>query len=282
MHAQHGQGVEGVGREVPVGHGVEAVVEHGREAEAAGGPGGIERQGRASQGPGPQRGDVGPAAGVEEPVGVPGQGPAVGQQVVGQGHGLGLLEMGVAGQAGAAGGDGPIQQRGLQVQHQPGHLPHGLPGPEPEGGGHLVVAAPPGVQLGPGRVQFGDPALHRGVDVLVAGGEFEAAVPELGLSLVQGRKDAVALGRGEKPNLAQHLGMGPGASDVGLKQPPVELEAVVERPHRGLRLALEAPGPQHRLDNTKRARGAVSGGPEGPHPAMDHNWFVTTRDAVLS
>ena len=46
--------------------------------------------------------------------------------------------------------------------------------PQPQVGGDLVVAAPPGVQPGPGRPgDLGDPPLDGGVDVLVAGLEGE-------------------------------------------------------------------------------------------------------------
>ena len=55
-----------------------------------------------------------------------------------------------------------------------GHAGELPPGVQAQVGGHLVVAAPAGVQLGPDVAgELGDPPLDGGVDVLVAGREGE-------------------------------------------------------------------------------------------------------------
>ena len=57
---------------------------------------------------------------------------------------------------------------------------------EPQAGGHLVVAAPPGVQLGADLAgELGDPSLDRGVDVLVGRLELERPVGELAVDAVE-------------------------------------------------------------------------------------------------
>ena len=75
----HGDGRRGqqLGDRVPVGGGVHGVVEGGGEAEGGGGRRRVERERRPGDGPGPERADVGPAAGVLEATHVPAQGEAV-------------------------------------------------------------------------------------------------------------------------------------------------------------------------------------------------------------
>ncbi len=159
---KQGQVEEGLGHEVAVGHGVEGVLEPAGEPEVLGHTVRVEGQGRAGQGPGPEGRDVEPVDGGHQPVDVPGQGPPVGQQVMGQQDRLGPLQVGVAGQVGTVGLLGPGQQDLLEPHDlggQRGQLPLGV---EPEVGGDLVVAAPARVQLGADVAgDLGDPALHR-------------------------------------------------------------------------------------------------------------------------
>jgi hypothetical protein len=95
----HGDGRRGqqLGHRVPVGGGVHGIVEGGGEAEGGGGGRRVERERRARDGPGPERADVGPAAGVLEAPDVPGQGEAVGGELEGPQHRLGRLQVGEAG-----------------------------------------------------------------------------------------------------------------------------------------------------------------------------------------
>ncbi len=110
----------------------------------------------------------------------------MGEQVVGEKHRLSPLEVGVAGQVGVARLLGPAKQHLLQGDDLADQAPELTLRIEPEVGDHLVVAASTGVQLGariPG--DLGDPALHRGVDVLVGGLEHERPRGQLVLHLVE-------------------------------------------------------------------------------------------------
>ena len=168
MDAHEGQVEQGLGHEVPVRDGVQAVGEDGAEAEVGRRGGRVERKRRAGQGAGAERGHVETGDRGHQAVDVAGQRPAVGQQVVRQQHGLGPLEVGVAGKVGVAGGPGPLQQHPLELHDAPPDGGQLVLAPQPEVGGHLVVPAAPGVQPGSGRPgQLGDPSLDGGVDVLV-------------------------------------------------------------------------------------------------------------------
>ena len=102
VDAEQGEVEERLGHEVAVGDGVEGVVEPGREAQLGRHPVGVEGQRRARQGAGAERRHVQASACAGQAVDVPGQRPAVGQQVVGQQDRLGPLEVRVAGQVGVA------------------------------------------------------------------------------------------------------------------------------------------------------------------------------------
>ena len=138
---------------------------------------GVERQRRAGQRAGAERRHVEPAAAVEQAVDVAGEGPAVGEQVVGEQR-----------PAGPAAGACSRAGTGRRPPRPGRAAPPGAPRPatatavraplgvEPQVGGHLVVAAPARVELGAGRTgQLGDPPLDRGVDVLVGRQELEGA-----------------------------------------------------------------------------------------------------------
>ena len=110
----------------------------------------------------------------------------MGQEVVGEQHGLGPLEVGVAGQVGVSGRFRSRQQDVLQGDGQPGDLDELALAPQAQVGGDLVVAAAGGVQLGAGGAgELGDPALDGGVDVLVALDEAERAAGHLLLRPVE-------------------------------------------------------------------------------------------------
>ena len=139
----------------------------------------------------------------------------MGQQVMGQQHGLGPLQVGVAGQVHVGGVGGPLGQRLLQRHDVVGHPHEGAPAPQAQVGRHLVVAAAPGVQLGPDVAgQLGDPALDGRVDVLVAGGVDEDAGGELLLDQIERIDERAHLAVAQDSDLAQPLHVGARADQV--------------------------------------------------------------------
>ncbi len=91
----------------------------------------------------------------------------------------------------------------------------GAPAPQAQVGRHLVVAAAPGVQLGPDVAgQLGDPALDRRVDVLVPGRVGEHAGGELLLDQIERIDERAHLAVAQDPDLAQPLHVGPRAHQV--------------------------------------------------------------------
>ena len=177
MDAEQGQVEQGLGHEVAVAHGVERVLEAAGEAEVGGDAVGVERQRRAGQGAGAERRHVEPADGCRAagrrrgPA--PSRGPAGGGPAAPAGP--------AAGGCSRAGRRRPAasarsSRTSWRARTRPATAAQRALGEQAQVGGHLVVAAAAGVQLGPGVAgQLGDPPLDGGVDVLVAGLEGEGA-----------------------------------------------------------------------------------------------------------
>ena len=119
VHADQREGEERLGDEVAV-----ATRRRGcsRSAPAkprsAATPSGSSGSDDPASAPAPSGDTSARARGVEQPVDVAGQRPAVGEQVVGQQHRLGPLQVRVAGQVGVAGLDGPVEQHLLQRERR--------------------------------------------------------------------------------------------------------------------------------------------------------------------
>ena len=232
MHAEHGDVEERLGHEVAVRDGVERVLEAAVEAELRRHEIGVEREGGAGQRSRAERRDVQPVHRHQEPVDVTRQGPAVGQQVMGQQHRLGPLQVGVAGQVDVGGLAGALGQDVLEGHDLGGHADQRPPAPQAQVGGDLVVAAAPGVQLGADVAgQLGDPALDGGVDVLVARLEDEGAGGDLLLHQVQGVQEVGHLAVGQDADLPEPLDVGPRAGQVVGGQHLVEGQADGEVRH---------------------------------------------------
>ncbi|MNQ61342.1 hypothetical protein D3C85_756550 [compost metagenome] len=100
--------------------------------------------------------------------------------------------------------------------------------PEADVGGHLVVAAAPGVQLLAGDADaVGQACLDVHVHVFQVHAPVEAAGLDLALDLLQAVDDGVAFRFAEYADLCQHGGVGDGAHDV------VAVQALVEVYGRG-------------------------------------------------
>ena len=123
--------------------------------------------------------------------------------MVGEQHRLGPLEVGVPGQVGVARLHGPVQQGVLELDHRRADRQQLPARVEPEVGGDLVVAAPPGVELGPDVAgELGHPAFHRRVDVLVPGLEDEDPRAQLLLHPVERGQQDGGLARSRAPRRA--------------------------------------------------------------------------------
>jgi hypothetical protein len=225
VQADHREREERLGDEVAIRHGVEAVLEARREVQVVGHAVRVERDGRAGQRARAQRRDIGPCPGVEQAVDVAGQGPTVGEEVVGQGHRLGTLQVGVARQVGVTGVDGAVEEHLLERQHVLGDLQERALRVAAQVGGDLVVPAAAGVELRGGRGQLGGAALHGGVDVLVGRQERERALGQLLLDLVQGGQHLDPLGVGEDADAGQPTHVRPGPGDVVGREALVEGQA---------------------------------------------------------
>ena len=207
----HGQGAdeEGFGDEVPVGDGVEGVLEPGREPEVVGGRVGVEGQAGPGERAGPEGRDGGAVEGVVPPVDVAGQGPDVREEVMGEEDRLGSLEVRVAGQVGVAGFRGALDEGGLQGVQLAGEGVALAAQVEAQVGGDLVVAAASGGQLGADLAgELGHAPFDGGVDVLVARREREGVVGEFGFDGVEGGEDG-------RDVLGHQDAAGPEHADVG-------------------------------------------------------------------
>ncbi len=169
---------------------------------------------------------------VKQAVHVAGQRPAVGQQVMGEQHRLRPLHVGVAGQVDVGRLPGSLGQHVLERHDLLGHADERATAPQAQRRGDLVVAAAPGVQLGPDVAdQLGDPALDRGVDVLVARCEHKGARLELLLHDVEGLHQRGHLAVAEDARLAEALDVRARAGQVVAGQRPVERQAHSECRH---------------------------------------------------
>ena len=248
VHAQEGQIEQGLGDEVTIADGVQRVLEPGREAQVLGDLFGVEGERRPGEGAGAQRGDVEAPPGVEDPVDVAAEGPGVGQQVVSQEHGLGPLEVGVAGQVGIGRRAGAFVEHLLEGDNAACHLGELALGEQAHRGRHLVVAAATGVQLAARRAgNLAHPPLDGGVDVLVAREEAERPVRQLVLDAVEGREEDAHLlfGQHAGPHESPHVGARAGY--VVDRQPPVEADAGRERHQCVRRPFAHAPLPERHV-----------------------------------
>ncbi len=163
---------------------------------------------------------------------------------MGRPNGLGLLQVRVP-------GHDEVHTRGGQLHETTGQLPQGLhqrpdlvPDPEPQVGGHLIVARATGVQLAGDRSRFlVQKPLHQRVDVLVG-----LASPGPGLQArlhgVQSPVEGVDLILRQHTGAPQRRGPGPAPTQILTPEAPIHVEAEVQGDHGRRHAALEAASPE--------------------------------------
>ena len=130
MHQHEAGGGHELHGEIPIAHRIQAVGVNGLKTELRGGLAPIDRHRRAGQGRRPQGADVDPPAHVGQALAVALSHLDVGQQMVGQTHRLGPLQVGVAGNQHRAVALGLGQQGPLKTQQGPINGPDLAPQPE--------------------------------------------------------------------------------------------------------------------------------------------------------
>ena len=206
-----------------------------------------------------------------QPFGVAREHLLVGEQVVGEQHGLRALQVRVAGHHRLRLAIREVDQRASQRPQARGGLVAGGAHEHPQIGRHLVVARARGVQP-PRRFAdaFGEGGLDVEVDVLAILAELEAPGLDLRLDRAQALDDRVAVGVLDDALLREHPRVGDRAGDVLAVEPPVEADrcAVGLDERVGRRAEASAPelaGPllsvlvRHRSRLAPRARDARAG-----------------------
>ena len=182
MHGHDRAGVLEVEQEVSVRDRVEGVLDHAGKAEVARGHLAVERIARAGERRSAERVGVGGVEGGGKACEVALEHPGVGQQVVRKEHRLRVLQVRHAGKHGRAGCPGGVEKRATQAQVLLHKVLGERLGAEARVGGHLVVAAAPGVQA---RSRVADAARELGldghVDVFVVDVEGKVARIDVGL-----------------------------------------------------------------------------------------------------
>ena len=232
VHEEDGGRGQELQHEVPVAHGVDAVPGYPREAQELGHVGPVDGKGGARQGAGAQGHDVGlfPAVAVAALVAL--EHLHVGQQVVREEHGLGALQVRVAGhQHVLVAPRGPRQRLPQRLKVRQDAVER-VPQVEPHVQIDLVVAAPGGVELlAHGADLLGQPPLDVHVNVFVGDVEGKRAALDLLLNGAQSGDDLARLARGDDALLSEHSGVGDAAGDVVTVEAPVHVHGGGEGHH---------------------------------------------------
>ena len=172
MHHDQGKIRKELDHIISVGYGIHAVEGRAVEAQFSGSIVPVQRIGGACQGAGAQRTVVHALPAVLQTEQIPAEHLEIGSEMMGQGHRLSLLQMGKAGHEGLRILFHDLQDHSEEIFELAVHQIDLRAGIQPHIQGHLVVAAPPGMEFFAG---ISDPVdqigFHEAVDVLVFVGE---------------------------------------------------------------------------------------------------------------
>ena len=230
MGRAHRGGGQVVEYEVAVGHRVQRVLGHRREAELLGNEAAVGVEVHACQGAGAQWQLARHLEHEGEAARVAVELPEPGQQVVRQIHGLRALKVRVA-------GHGPVEVARGEVEHHVHQVEQSAPvtvsvcaHEQRDIGGHLVVARACRVELAAHRPgDLGKAPLDRHVDVLVVGMDLEAVVLDLLQHLRQASLDGLQIVGRDDLLARQHARVRERLLDVVRREPVVEADRGVER-----------------------------------------------------
>ena len=230
MHHADADGRGDLDAEIAVGDAVQAVGAGAVKAEHLRRELPVDRVGGPGQRAGAERAVVQHAGeGVLQAAIVAQQHPGVGHQLVAHRHGLGALQVGVAGHDAAGVLFGLIAQDRHQAEdlvHQAGDF---LPQGQADVQRDLVVAAAAGVQaLARVADAGGQRLLDKGMDVFGRRVDLQRAAFQVGQNLLQAGQDGVAVLRRNDALLAEHRRMGHAAVDVLAGHALVKANAGVE------------------------------------------------------
>src|SRR5262245_53125114 len=161
-----------------------------------------------------------------------------------EGDRLGRLQMGEAGHHRRCIFFGPIHKSAEKVGEVGLKLVEGVPHPEPEVGGYLIVARPGGMEAPGGFADdFLEARLHIHVNVLQGRLDRTLSFLALPLDLIQAVGDGGAVGFANYALAHQHGRMSLGAGDILGKQALVKTDGGVDTLHDGCRTIGKAPAP---------------------------------------
>ena len=245
MHHQNGQIAQQLQGVVPVADAVHGVAAGAVKAQGRRRLKAVDGVGGPRQGPGAQGALVQPLAAVLQPGYVPGELGGIGQQVLGEGHGLGPLQVGIARHDGALVPARLGAQDLLQVQQLPNNGPDLLPHVQPEIQGYLVVPGAGGVEALPRFANaLGQQGLDIHVDILVGRGELHLSRLDIRQDFRQALPDRVLIRLGDDPLGRQHLRMGKASLDILPVEPLVKVNGGLEIVGQGIRLLAEPSAPK--------------------------------------
>ncbi len=241
----HGGRVEEIQREIAVAGNVHAVARDGVETQIARHGLAVERETAAGQRAGAERQHVGAPPGFAEAFEIAREHFEIRQQIVRPQHRLRAPHVRIARNHGVGIAAGQLEQRPHQAGEQAARAVAFVAQPQPRVERDLLVAAAAGVDLVRDSagllLQLAD---HQRVDVFIAGALVKRRLRRLRADLIERGDDPRAFLRGEDADPLERPREGLRAANIGIDQPPVEIERAGKALEDFRRPGLEPPAPE--------------------------------------